>query len=112
MLDGKPLAGASVTFMPVEGTKGQVSTGVTGADGKFTVQYTNGQPGVPQGDYKVLVSKMVQRDGKPLEAGMSAAMVGAIDLIPMKYKNPDDLINRIAVGSGGKQDLVFELKSK
>lgn len=112
MLDGKPLPGASVTFLPVGDTKGQVSSGNTDDSGKFTVNYVNGQPGVPEGEYKVLVSKLVQRDGKPLEPGMSAAMVGAIDMIPTKYKNPDDLVNRIAVTSGGKKDLVFELKSK
>jgi hypothetical protein len=111
-LDGKPLPGASVTFLPVGESKVQVASGVTDDAGHFTVAYVNGEPGAAEGEYKVLISKMMLPDGKPLAPGMMAATAGARDIIPMKYKNPDDLINKIMVSAGGKSDLVFELKSK
>jgi len=54
-LDGKPLDGAMVTFQPTDG--GRPATGVTGADGHFTLTtYTSGD-GAQLGDHKVLVTK-------------------------------------------------------
>jgi len=52
-LDGKPVSEAVVTFVP---DKGNNSTGVTDASGKFSIT-TNGKPGAPAGDYKVIVTK-------------------------------------------------------
>lgn len=55
--DGKPAAGAQVTFMP----EGQVdvnvisATGQTGEDGSFTLA-TSGQKGAPAGKYVVLIT--------------------------------------------------------
>lgn len=51
--DGKPLADASILFIP---QGGRPSIGTTDASGKYTLT-TNGKPGVPAGTYSVTVSK-------------------------------------------------------
>lgn len=112
LLDGKPIPGASVAFVPRGDTPGLVSVGTTNETGAFECVYPTGQPGVPTGEYKVLISKLVTPSGDPIPEGKTAADVEAKDIIPAKYKRLDDLINTIAVGPGGKKDLKFELTSR
>lgn len=51
--EGKPLADASLLFIPQQG---RPSVGTTDASGKYTMT-TSGQPGAPAGTYSVTVSK-------------------------------------------------------
>jgi hypothetical protein len=51
--EGKPLADASILFVP---QGGRPSIGTTDASGKFSMT-TNGKPGVPAGTYSVTISK-------------------------------------------------------
>ena len=51
--EGKPLAEASILFIP---QGGRPSIGTTDASGKFTLS-TGGKPGAPAGTYSVTVSK-------------------------------------------------------
>lgn len=51
--DGKPLAGASILFIP---QGGRPSIGTTDASGKYTIS-TIGKPGAPAGLYGVTISK-------------------------------------------------------
>jgi len=113
-LDGKPLAEATVTFNPVKSTKGQGGYGSTNEKGEFEIKYTgNDAPGCPEGDYKVTFQKLVMRDGTPLtDKSPPGASAEAKNLVPPKYSKFDDLINVVAIGSGGKTDLKFELKGK
>src|SRR5690242_15276582 len=54
-LDGQPLQGAEITFIP--SGSGEHATGFSGADGTFEVNSTNA-PGAAPGDYKVVIVKM------------------------------------------------------
>jgi hypothetical protein len=55
-LDGKPVAGATVTFHP-EKERGRAATGLTDEDGVFLLQtFVSGDGALP-GDYKVTVIK-------------------------------------------------------
>jgi hypothetical protein len=55
-LDGKPVEGATVTFVP-DGEGGHSASGQTGSDGSFTLStYTTGD-GAQAGQYKVIVVK-------------------------------------------------------
>jgi hypothetical protein len=54
-LDGEPVAGAGVVFQPLE--SGQTASGSTNEQGRFILQ-TNNQPGVPVGEYVVLITKV------------------------------------------------------
>lgn len=53
--EGKPLADATILFIP---QGGRPSMGTTDASGKYTIT-TNAKPGVPVGTYSVTVSKSV-----------------------------------------------------
>jgi hypothetical protein len=55
-LDGKPLDGATVTFVP-DGEGGRSASGQTGTDGTFSLStYTTGD-GAQPGQYKVIIAK-------------------------------------------------------
>jgi hypothetical protein len=53
-LDGKPLRGAVVTFVP-SGEKGRAASGATQADGSFQLTTFKPDDGALPGDYKVTV---------------------------------------------------------
>ena len=62
MQEGKPLAGATVVFVPAEGAVGQeAATGVTDAEGRFKLTTYSADDGANAGDYQIKVSKF---DGK------------------------------------------------
>ncbi len=56
-LDGKPLEGATVVFLP-DGVPGRPAQGLTAGNGRFRLS-TASEPGAAPGDYKVLVTKTV-----------------------------------------------------
>lgn len=69
-IGGQPLAGATVIFRttePVSGFGPLVATGMTGADGRFTlatrVDARRSLPGAPVGSHRVTVSAFVPPDG-------------------------------------------------
>jgi hypothetical protein len=53
-LDGKPLSGATVTFMPI-GENGRTASGRTDTDGSFRLTTYRSDDGAVPGEYKVLV---------------------------------------------------------
>lgn len=63
-LDGKPLADATVSFVP---TSGPPSDGRTDASGKYVIM-TAGEPGAPFGACKVTVSKHTSPGSMPTMA--------------------------------------------
>ena len=80
-LNGKPVAGATVTFVP---EKGKAVTGVTDANGRFVV---GGD--VPAGRYKVTVGG----------AG-----------VPAKYAGADTSALQVEVPAEGASSINFDLK--
>jgi len=111
-MDGKPLQGAVLSFLPKGATAGHMVTAVTDAEGKFACQYSNGAPGCPAGEYQVLISKLLTPDGKPIPEGSTAADVGAVETIPMRYRDPEAPSGSVMIPQGGKTDLNYDLKSK
>src|SRR5262249_40878245 len=65
-LDGKPVAGATVTFRPEKKEQGRVATGLTDEDGAFQLQRFAPNAGAVPGDYKVTVIKTEARAGPPV----------------------------------------------
>jgi predicted small lipoprotein YifL len=61
-LDGKPVEGAAVGFIAVG--DGPVANGSTDAQGRYTLTCMN-QSGAVVGDYKVVVSKMIDHGIRP-----------------------------------------------
>jgi hypothetical protein len=54
-LDGKPLEGATVTFIPLEGGSGRMASGRTDSDGTFQLTTFRTYDGALPGEYKVTV---------------------------------------------------------
>jgi hypothetical protein len=72
-LDGKPVAGATVTFHPAaEG--GRMATGLTDADGVFQLQTFAEADGALAGDYKVTVIKTEALEASPSASGPEKMM--------------------------------------
>jgi len=107
-LDGKPLANASVVFVPEEGAKHE-ATGQTGPDGSFQMTTFRLNDGVLRGSYKITVhySEPVKLpEGLTNPTDVQKAMAEAVaarpptsivpeiysrpDLTPLKHKVPDD----------------------
>lgn len=107
LLDGKPDAGIAVTFVPMD--KGNPSSGVTNAEGAYSLTYRNGDPGVPAGNYVVMFSKLTQKDGSPIPPDKTAADVMAVDKIPERYRVMDNPRYSVKVPEG---KFDFEIKSK
>lgn len=72
-LDGKPVDGAMVTFLPAAGQK--VAIGSTNADGQFKLSTFNPSDGAQPGGYKVTITKFFAPptgSPPPLEPGVLA----------------------------------------
>jgi len=126
-LDGKPVEGATVTFVPASGNAGEQGFGATDAGGKFTIRTAN-QKGIPAGSYKVIVVKREKVEGFEKEKqklggddyvkammgkGKGGGMVmpsAPKSLLPLKYATPDKTPLTATVPSSGPVKL--ELSSK
>jgi hypothetical protein len=93
-LDGKPLAGATVTFQPVD-KKGNMATGKTDEAGNYVLRTADADGALP-GKYKVTVS--VTR--------------GTRELIPAQYSDKEKTSLEVAVVAGNANEINLELKSK
>ncbi len=90
-VDGDPLPGAVVMFLPTD-PKGTYSIGETDDEGRYKMTYLTSD-GTTAGDYRVTVSDLMGTDGKP--QGISArtspvfvsAMVDAEELLPPRYSH-------------------------
>ncbi len=105
-LDGKPLAGATVTFYTLNKDTmkySQVCDSLTDADGKFRMSTYGPFDGAPVGEYRVTVAVTGKGyyDGEKPEKS----------LIPAKYAKPDTTgLN--AMTKDAPNDVKLELESK
>jgi hypothetical protein len=88
-LDGKPLPGATIGFLPATGSAG---AGDVKEDGTYSVTYL-GFKGLPSGQYTVQISYKMGSNGKPQSLGQQfslrqpSSMFGAKELLPKKYSD-------------------------
>lgn len=116
-MDGKPLSGVQVLFVPDVSTNGQGGSGTTDDAGKFTASSrdTKGEitTGIVPGKYRVAFSRMVKADGSVWTPDPTSptgpATVGAREEIPLKYSDPSRSLMLIEVKAGGP-DQEFALK--
>jgi len=102
-LDGQPLAGATVAFIPQSNTleSGRPSTGMTNEAGAFTLKSMGGQTGAVVGDHVVSIStKVVDNDTQELISK---------ETIPAKYNDRSKLT--FTVPRSGTDTANFELES-
>ena len=94
-LDGKPVEGAAVTFVPT--AEGQPAMSITDAQGKFTLSTGTAAGAVP-GTYAVTVVKMKEdaeasEEGDPESEGLMGEENIEVDsdlyVVPQKYSDPE-----------------------
>ncbi len=122
MLDGAPLAGASISFVP-QG-EGRQATGTTDEQGVFTISTIEPRDGAMPGKYKVILSQNLPVE--PTPEGMSAdeamqAAAKAAATKPKKTKSgipllPDDYtrIDKTPLQQEvpAKGEIVYDIHSK
>jgi len=113
-VDGQPLANATVTFIPKDGTPGFGGTGKTDVTGKYTLAGSRDNvPGIPPGEYRVAISKRLMPDGSEVPANDNTPpmMSPARESLPVGYSNPATTQLTATVKAGGGP-IDFALKDK
>ena len=110
-LDGKPLGGAGIMFLPRGDTRGNGAMAMTDPTGKYTLKTDHGGLGAPEGEYAVTISKVVNRDGTPYVPNPDVAEAGERETLPGTYSDSMKTILKANVPKGG-DTINFELKSK
>lgn len=124
-LDGEPVEGAIVNFLPVAG--GRLATGTTDATGRYTLTTFDKDDGAAVGEHYVGVVKMggegmqqvaqaeVPAGEEGLLPDLSAPGVKQPEieyLVPEKYGNPKESQLKATVPAGGADDLNISLSSE
>jgi hypothetical protein len=107
LMDGAPLAEATVVFVPTDSKQPQPSWGFTDDEGKFSLQSPRRNEGVCAGTYRVVITKMVSADGSPIPAGSGTAAVDGVDLVPGPFNDPLASPHIVTVTKSGE---VFNLE--
>ena len=84
-LDDKPIAGVTVMFNPLQGTKGTGAYGVTDADGRYKLLHRSEHEGCQAGEYGVTFSKITEPDEASLPQDADQIAVGTVEQIPAAY---------------------------
>ena len=102
-MDGKPLANASVVFIP---ENGRPAGAATDADGRYVLNFTEGRRGAIPGKNSVRIT--TQRETEKDENGKTV-VPGSPETIPMEYNAASTL--EFTVEPKKKNVANFELKS-
>jgi hypothetical protein len=126
-LAGAPIAGATVSFQPVAG--GRPCSGVTNAEGVYSITSYEENDGAPVGEHKVVIIK-IAGPGASTPAGAAPAEDPSLSLsnmegpgedgqlpkepetqylVPQKYGNPETSGLTANVPEGGSDKLDFDL---
>ena len=66
-LDGKPLSGAVVQFIPTGSTRGNGASGCADKAGKYELTAARGGKGTPVGEYRVVIAGRLAAPSRPTE---------------------------------------------
>jgi hypothetical protein len=102
-INGHPLGGAEITFLPMGSTPGDGSRGRTRADGTFRLVALKGGAGAVPGQYKVIISKLVLPDGSDFPANSEIPPIesSAREKLPQKYSDAQNTELTATVSSDG-----------
>jgi hypothetical protein len=110
-LDGKPVDGAQVIFVPAgEGATG--AFGTTNASGHFSLRSYEEKDGAIPGSYKVQVSKTIQRLDGPKGSLDGGDPVRFEYGVPAKYTGAQTSGLTATIPDAGTKDIKLELTSK
>lgn len=105
-LDGKPLEGATLAFIPAKSKQVQPSWAYTDAEGKYSLKTAEGKTGVQLGEYRIVVSKLVMQDGSPIPPGSQTGGADGLELVPAPHNDPRETKNVAVVTKEGE---VFDV---
>lgn len=112
---GKPVAGARVSFVPKAGTR--PADGVTDSEGRYQLGTFMAGDGALPGDYGVAVSSTNTDLTKPPSTEIQGADAYALpteaakkSTLPAKYLSPDKSGLKAVVEAGGPKSFDFDLK--
>ncbi len=119
---GEPLAGATVTFIPVGGaippgstdpeTSVRTAVAKTDASGEFKLTTVNQNDGAIPGDYNITVTKLEERPAAPPSTDIAAPPPKPSpvkSLIPAKYGDPATSGLKATVKQGGPNRVELNL---
>ncbi|WP_406694025.1 carboxypeptidase-like regulatory domain-containing protein [Singulisphaera sp. Ch08] len=112
-LDGKPLAGAVVTFLNLD-EQGTLTVGETDSEGAYRLSYL-GAAGTATGPYRVAVSYLMGTEGQVIGLAQrstiapTAEVNTAKELLPPRYSDLGRTTLRATVPRGGST-FVFALE--
>jgi len=111
-LDGAPLAGAQVTFVPVGTTRGNDVNGYSDEAGRYELESRHGA-GAPVGEYRVVITKLVMPDGSdfPVDSDVPPMDSPARQILPPQYSDFDQTVLKATVPQGGSHRLDFALEA-
>lgn len=113
IMDGRPLEGASIVFIPLKSQQPQPSWGFTDADGNYSLKSSQGKVGTATGPYRIVISKMVMADGSPIPAGSQTGGADGKELIPYPHSDPRQSTHLVEVTQDGDMfDLFLESDAK
>ncbi len=121
-LDGQPLEGATVTFLP-QTAEGAAAGATTDSTGNFKLQTAGAaRPGAVPGAYQVTVIKSEVRELMSQEKALAEAQhknqlippptTATKGLLPARYRNPAQSGLTATVTESGKNHFEFDVKSK
>ena len=112
-LDGKPLAKASITFAPMATKEniapGPTATGLTDADGHYTLIFDKSTPGAVVGKCRIYITSVVS-DGVADDRDGGPPVKRVKDKVPIKYNLNTELT--YDVPASGTDQANFDLFSK
>ncbi|MGL4943942.1 MAG: hypothetical protein ACRC46_12225 [Thermoguttaceae bacterium] len=119
-LDGKPLADASITFVPTSfGSESRGAGATSDTNGKFVVATLEPDDGIFPGDYKIVVDKREVVGKAPTEADYEAAkatgrspIVQYKTVTPTKYANAATSGLTATISPKGNKEIKLELVSQ
>ncbi|MCE9565708.1 MAG: carboxypeptidase regulatory-like domain-containing protein [Planctomycetes bacterium] len=111
-VDGEAAPNATVTFIPQGNTAGHGGTGTTDATGHYQLTSPYGKTGLPPGEYKVTVSRRLNRDGSPPDPKEMPIESQARETLPTKYSDKDKTELRVTLTADEKRSFDFDLKVK
>lgn len=112
-LDGKPLAGAVVTFLNLD-ERGTLTVGETDAEGTYRLSYL-GTPGTAAGPYRVAVSYLMGTEGQVIGLARRSTtspteeLNSAKELLPPQFSDLGRSTLKVTVPPGGGT-FPFDLK--
>ncbi|OYW15016.1 MAG: hypothetical protein B7Z55_15325 [Planctomycetales bacterium 12-60-4] len=114
LVNGAPLPGVSLNFIPKDQTKGTGAFGGTLADGSYQLMHRTRENGIEPGTYYVTFSRYAMPDGSPIPEGKNVTDVGAVESFPPSLVNPDPsrAVHVVTVQADEPAKFDFELQVK